>query len=244
MGWPSAAHRPYPPPDRPWSGHMVWSDVLFLHWPVEASALRRAMPPGLPLELRGGVAWLTVAAFVMSEVHPRGLPPLPGHARFPELNVRTYVTMDDRPGVYFFSLDVPRLLAVAGARAIFALNYFLARMSVRSQGGRVHYESHRRVGDPADFRARYDPHGPVRTAAPGTLEHWLTARYCLYSVRRGGTILRAEIHHADWPLRDVDVEIEENTMAAPIELPLGGPELRQWAEPVEVFAWLPERVAR
>jgi uncharacterized protein YqjF (DUF2071 family) len=112
---------------------MVWSDLLFLHWPVEPSRLRPAMPDALPLELRDGVAWLTVAAFVMSEVHPRSLPPFPGHARFPEINVRTYVTMDDRPGVYFFSLDVPRVLAVAGARSVFALNYFLARMAVRSE---------------------------------------------------------------------------------------------------------------
>jgi uncharacterized protein YqjF (DUF2071 family) len=223
---------------------MAWSEVLFLHWPIEPARLRAAMPDGLPLELRDGVAWLSVVAFMMSEVHPRALPPLPGHARFPELNVRTYVTMDDRPGVYFFSLDVPRVLAVAGARAVFALNYFLARMSVRAEDGAVRYESHRRLGEPAGFRARYRSSGPVRTAARDTLEHWLTGRYCLYSVTRGGRILRAEIHHADWSLRDVDVDLEENTMAAPIGLPLAAPELRQWAEPVEVFAWLPERVAR
>jgi uncharacterized protein YqjF (DUF2071 family) len=144
--------------------------------------------------------------------------------------------------VYFFSLDVPRVLAVAGARAVFALNYFLARMSVRSEDGAVDYESHRRVGDPAGFRARYRPRGPVRTPAPGSLEHWLTARYCLYSVTRGGTILCAEIHHADWPLRDVDVDLEENTMAAPIGLGLGAPELLHYADPLEVFGWLPERV--
>ena len=221
---------------------MVWSDLLFLHWPVDPAPLRRAMPEGLPLELRDGVAWLSVAAFVMSEVHPRALPPFPGHARFPEINVRTYVTIDERPGVYFFSLDVPRLLAVVGARAVFALDYFLARMSVRSVDGAIDYESQRRLGEPAGFHARYRPSGPVRTPAPGTLEQWLTARYCLYSVTRGGTILRAEIHHADWPLRDVDVDLEENTMAAPIGIPLAAPDLRQWGEPVEVYAWLPERV--
>lgn len=221
---------------------MVWSDILFLHWPIDPARLRPAMPPGLPLEIRDGVAWLTIAAFVMSEVHPRALPPLPGHARFPEINVRTYVTIDGRPGVYFFSLDVPRVLAVVGARAVLALNYFLAGMSVRSEDGTVHYESRRQVGSPATFRARYRPSGAPASPTPGTLEHWLTERYCLYSVTRRGTILRAEIHHEDWVLRGADVEIEDNTMTAPLGLALSTPELAQYADPVEVLAWLPGRV--
>jgi uncharacterized protein len=244
MSWPPVAHRPYPPPDRPWAGHMVWSDLLFLHWPVEPAALRRAMPPGLRLELRDGVAWLTVAAFRMSEVHPRALPPLPGHARFPEINVRTYVTMDGRPGVYFFSLDVPRVLAVAGARAVFALRYFVARMSVRASDGWVDYESRRLASGPAGFHARYRAAGSLGSPAPGTLEHWLTARYCLYAVRRRGAILRAEIHHADWVLREADVDLVDNSMAAPLGLALDTPELVQYADPLEVFAWWPDRVER
>src|SRR5574340_8511 len=110
------AHRPYPPPtDRPFVMWQNWLELLFAHWPIDPEEMRPYLPPTLTLDTYDGKAWLGIVPFRMSNVRPRFLPPLPWLSFFPELNVRTYVTYDQEPGVWFFSLDAARLLAVWGA---------------------------------------------------------------------------------------------------------------------------------
>src|SRR6266513_4386936 len=171
----------------------TWHDLLFAHWPVETGALRRLIPRDLPLDTFEGRCWVGIAPFHMSHIHAHGLPPLPGLSRFPELNVRTYVTVGDKPSVYFFSLDACNLPAVWAARKFYRLPYFHARMLVSGDEHGISYHS-RRYRSNAELRARYAATGPVQLRQPGTLEHWLTERYCLYTVAKGN-VYRAEIHH-------------------------------------------------
>jgi len=103
-----------------------WHNLLFAHWPVDAALLRRRMPPGLPLDLYDGQAWIGVVPFRMTNVSPRFVPALPWMSEFAEVNVRTYVTVGAKPGVYFFSLDAENALAVAAARSLLHLPYFTA----------------------------------------------------------------------------------------------------------------------
>jgi uncharacterized protein len=203
-----------------------WHDVLFVHWPVDEERLRARVPPPLGLDRFEGQSWLGVVPFRMSHVAPRGMPPVPALSSFPELNVRTYVTVDGRPGVYFFSLDAARLIAVLGARVVFGLPYFMASMRVEvrpTPGGReVRYRSRRRWsrGSPAAFEARYRPTGPMRHPVPGSLEWFLTERYCLYVVNRRSQVRRLEIHHRPWPLQPAEAEVRVNTMASAAGIPL------------------------
>src|SRR5687767_7651829 len=144
-------------PDSPWLMTQSWHDLLFAHWPVDARALRENVPPGLPLDLYDGQAWLGVVPFDMTNVAPRFVPALPGISAFPELNVRTYVTVDGKPGVYFFSLDAESSVAVALARAMLRLPYFTASMDVTRENGWVDYWSERLAVDgaaAAEFEAR------------------------------------------------------------------------------------------
>jgi uncharacterized protein len=199
-----------------------WHDLLFAHWPVPPESLRALVPAGLSIDTLEGRAWLGVIPFRMTGVRPRGVPPLPGISAFPELNVRTYVTAGERPGVLFFSLDAGSRPAVLAARLLFRLPYFRARMSVSTDGAGVAYRSSRvdRRGPPATFVARYGPTGPVTTSTPGSLAHFLTERYCLYTTGRGGRLHRAEVHHAPWPLQPAAATFERNTMAAGLGLTL------------------------
>lgn len=222
-----------------------WTNLLFAHWPVEASVLRALVPAQLPLDTFDGTGWLSIASFYLSHLRPRWLPAVPWLSEFPELNVRTYVSLGGKPGVYFFSLDAGSALAVAGARATYHLPYFNARMTThRDDGGTIAYRSHRtdRRGKPAAFAARYRPVGPVVPSAPGTLDHWLSERYCLYTTD-ARHVYRAEIHHHPWPLQALDAEIETNTMAAAagIVLPSSSPR-RAFAELLDVVVWAPSRV--
>lgn len=219
----------------------TWHDLLFAHWPVELDVLRPLVPAQLPLDTRDGHCWVGVVPFHMSRIHARRLPPLPGLSRFPELNVRTYVTLDDKPGVYFFSLDAANLAAVWAARAAYRLPYFHARMSAEPDGDGIRYDS-RRHRMRAEFRGRYRPVSDVRLREKGSVEHWLSERYCLYTVH-AGRVFRAEIHHRPWPLQDAEAEIETNGVAgaAGIILPRSAP-LLHFARRLDVLIWPLQRI--
>ncbi len=236
------AHRPWPPPDRPWSISQTWSDLLFAHWPVPTSVLRPKVPAGLELDTFDGEAWIAIVPFRMSNVAFRRAPRRQ-RLVFPELNVRTYVVAGDKPGVWFFSLDAASTLAVATARAVFHLPYFRARMHMRDDEGWIGYSSDRFPGAPgARFAGRYQPTGPVYQSAPGTLEHWLTERYCLYAASRTGRIFRGEINHGPWPLQSATAEVAVNTMTAAHGISLSGPPLLHFTRRIDMVAWWPERV--
>jgi uncharacterized protein YqjF (DUF2071 family) len=142
--------------------------------------------------------------------------------------------------VYFFSLDAGNPLAVAAARRLFHLPYHLAAMEVRHADGFVHYRSRRAASDGgcAEFTGRYRPVGPVRTAAPGSLEHFLTERYCLFTIDDTFHLKRVDIHHPPWMLHDAEAIIEANTMAdaAGLRLPSMAPVLHV-ARRQDVVAW-------
>ena len=239
-----SAHRPWPPPSRPWIMTQTWSDLLFAHWRVPAAALRPLLPAGLTLDTFAGEAWVGVIPFAIPHLAPRGAPQRLGLA-FPELNVRTYVTAEGKPGIWFFSLDAASVWAVLAARATYHLPYYRARMRQREHEGWIEYRSRRRhPGAPAAFAGRYRPIGPVYQSVPGTLEDWLTARYCLYAVDRSGRIYRGEINHPPWPLQPAAAEITTNTMAAAHGIDLVGRPLLHFARRVDMVAWWPERLGR
>lgn len=239
------SHRPYPPPSRPWLMRQSWRHVLFAHWEVPVDELRQVLPAVLPLDTYDGRAWLGVVSFHIRGARPRWLPPLPWISHFAELNVRTYVTIGGRPGVYFFSLDASNPVAVRLARLFTHLLYFDAEMSIRLRQGWIEYQSTR--SDPrapgARFRARYRPRGALFQTASGSLEAWLTERYCLYSVDRQGRVFRGEIHHAPWPLQPAEAELDENSMAAPLGISLSQrTPLLHYAEQQDMVAWAVSRV--
>jgi uncharacterized protein YqjF (DUF2071 family) len=220
----------------------TWHDLLFAHWSIDPAVLRPLVPPQLPLDLFQGRCWIGVVPFWMSHIHARGLPPIPGLSRFPELNVRTYVTLADKPGVYFMSLDAASLPAVWAARTFYHLPYFHAKMSSRIENDWIVYSS-RRYSDSAEFHGRYRPTNSAQPRAQGSLEHWLTSRYCLYTVTHDG-VYRAEIHHQPWQLQDADASFEINTVSAVDGIPpLAGTPLLHFSKRLEVLIWPLRRVS-
>jgi uncharacterized protein len=232
----SVAHRPWPLPCGSWVMKQTWHDLLFAHWPLPPEVLRAVVPLQLTLDVFDGHSWLGVVPFHMSGIRARGLPPIPGLSRFPELNVRTYVTYGGKAGVYFFSLDAAHRPAVRAARRFYHLPYFFAEMSSREQQRRIHYRS-RRPQSSAEFRGQYSATSEVRSPEPGSIEHFLTERYCLYTTHRN-RVYRCEIHHPPWPLQDAEAELETNTMAAAagISLPRSNP-LLHFSRRQDVLIW-------
>jgi len=228
---------------------MRWTDLLFAHWPLPASELSPLIPDGFAIDVYEGTAWVGVVPFRMENTRLRGLPPVPGTDRFPEANVRTYVTeaKSGHPGVFFFSLDAANPLAVAGARAWYRLPYFFAKMSIDADGtGGWRYRSKRLFSSRrAVLCSTYRSCGREKTlppAKPGSIEHFLTERYALFTRSRGRS-LRADIHHRQWVLEPAEAEFADLAVAAAqgIKLPDTKP-LLHYSRERDVLAWPPRAV--
>jgi uncharacterized protein YqjF (DUF2071 family) len=236
----ATSHRPWPVPDAPWVLKQSWNDLMFAHWRVARDRLRELVPSDLEIDTFDNEAWVGVTPFRLTDMSPRGIPPLPWVSSFDEINVRTYVVRDGIPGVYFFSLDANSAIAVAGASSVFHLPYFLADIQVDNDRGRLSYTSRRQQGAVAQFSAQYSADGPLFESQAGTLEHWLTERYCLYTHDSARQAYRVEIHHVPWQLQTAEADITINTMAEAAGLRCAAmAPLLHFARRMDVITWLP-----
>ena len=232
------SHRLWPVPHYPWTMKQTWSDLLFAHYPIEYEALRKLVPECLPLDSYNGVYWVGVVPFRMSGVRLRGLPPVPGTDKFPELNVRTYVTLNGKPGVYFFSLDAANWPAVKGAKMLYHLPYWHADMEINTSDNDVVFKSTRRNEAEIGLACSYRPTSePFQTTA-GSLEEWMVERYCFYTLNRSGIPLRCDILHEPWIIQTAEAEFSYHTILSNqgIEVASTKPTLH-FAKKIEVRAW-------
>lgn len=239
------SHRPYPLAEGPWVMRQTWSNLLFAHWSVPVALVRQLVPERLELDLFEGQAYVGVVPFEMRHVAPRHLPPVPWLSYFPELNVRLYVQYKGQPGVYFLSLDAGNAVAVWVARTLYHLPYYNAVMHSTEMGEGVKYVSDRRDsrGKNCGFEAFYKPTGAVFASQKGTLEHFLTERYCLYTTW-DGALYRGEIQHLPWPLQRAYAEFGRNNMTAPFGMSLEGEPHLLFARSIDTIEWPIALVAR
>lgn len=223
------------PPGRPVM-RQRWSNLLFLHWPVDPEVIRCHLPAGLEVDLFDDQAWLGVVPFAMERVHPVGLPPLPWVSWFLELNVRTYVhDASGRPGVWFFSLDCNQPIAVEVARRFFHLPYYHARMSAEFRNGEIVYSS-RRKGSDGVSRFHYRRPVNAEPAREQSLEWFLVERYLLFTADRAGKIRSGRVHHPPYRIEEAkcsewsSLPVEEDGLGRIT----GPPASMLVAEPVDV----------
>jgi uncharacterized protein YqjF (DUF2071 family) len=221
-----------------------WDELTFLHWSFEPEAVQRLLPAGLTVETFEDRAWVGLVPFFLRVGLPR-VRSVPWFSRFAETNVRTYVTgPDGRRGIWFFSLDAARLGAVVVARATYRIPYFWTRLRIERDGTRITYRARRRWPGPrgASSLASIDV-GPRFTAEELTeRDHFLTARWALFSAPRSG-LGYALAFHDPWPLhRATALEVDDGLLrAAGLPQPEGAP-LVHYSPSVEVRIGWPERV--
>jgi uncharacterized protein len=207
---------------RPWIMAQTWHDLLFAHWPLDSSQMSHLIPGGVELDTFEGQAWVGVVLFRLSGVRLRGLPPMPLVSGFPEVNVRTYVRLGEQHGVYFLSLDADNRLATILARPWFHLAYHYAHIRQKSVADRLYFASKRseRYQPQAEIATVYAPCSRAFASCPGSLEQWLTERYCFFA-RTNDMLLCCEIDHSPWQLQQARASFPKNTLALAhgIELP-------------------------
>lgn len=219
--------------------HQKWGKLLFMHWRVEEELLRPLIPAALEIDTFDGSAWIAIVPFTMWDIRalPPFIPPVPGLSSMHELNVRSYVHLDRVPGVWFFSLDCNSAVAVLGARTFFFLPYFNAKIKLDQQDQTINYSLNRTDEPHTDFRASWTIGERLNNSQPGSLEFFLTERYCLYC-ERYGEIFRARIYHEPWPLQKASLSSFDSTMIESHGLPTpSGNPLLHHAEELSVDIW-------
>jgi uncharacterized protein YqjF (DUF2071 family) len=221
-----------------------WNDLLFVHWRVPPEAVQQRLPQGVRVDTWDGAAWVGVVAFRMERVGLGRGGGVPYLGSFPEVNVRTYVRgPDGRPGVWFDSLDISRLLPAIVARSTYGLPYMWARMSIRADDQVRTYKSRRRWGGPS---AKLDACAEIAEEIPrgevSSLERFLTCRWGLYSTSVG-RLVYAAVEHPEWPLHRATLTRLDETLSAAVGYPAAEePPLVHWSPGVAVRIGRPRRV--
>jgi uncharacterized protein YqjF (DUF2071 family) len=236
----TTAHRSWPLPAGPWRYYQEWNDVLFLHWAVDADLVRDLIPASLELETFNGKAWISIVAFTMQKIRPRYLPFFKPVSDFHEINVRTYVTRDGKPGVYFINIEAQKTLSVLLSRSLSGLPYEKSLIK-RSRVGATHTYSSVNAAKGFKLHAVYEV--PDQAYERTALDHFLAERYCLYVVHQG-RMVRYHTHHLEWGLQHVnikhlDLQYKLGNLEMNKELP---PLLAHYSKGVQVVAWGKERV--
>ncbi len=235
------SHRPFLLENLNWMISQEWHHTLFVHWPVPASSIREHVPPELEIDTFKGWAWIGIVPFQVKNMRGRYIPSLPFFSSYMEVNVRTYVKFGERSGVYFFSLDANHLLAVTGAKLVFGLAYKQAKIQFRIN----EYIEIKSIRVPssdksAKLKVNYRPETEVFFSEQGTLEHWLTERYCLWT-RRGSKLFRGDIHHTKWELQRAQAELLQDILIPFVDQRfLQAPPLLHYNKYKKAFFWPPQ----
>jgi uncharacterized protein YqjF (DUF2071 family) len=232
-------HRPYPLPSGPWTFYQEWNQSLFLHYKVPAAVIQPLIPGEVNLDTFEGQAWVSLVAFTMQNIRPAWLPPVSVVSDFHEINLRTYVVRDDRPGVYFLSMEASKKLSVWISKALSGLPYENAAMHRNRQNDVHRYASkHARKDFFLDTAYTIDTIAYQKTA----LDIWLTERYGLY-LDKGSALYRFDVHHKEWPVNKVNIQqLKLQYKVGELVITGSDPYLAHYSAGVQVFSWPRQRI--
>lgn len=203
------------------SASQRWSNLVFIHWRVDAADVAPLLPAGLRPDEFDGSSWVGLIPFVLDQATVFGSPPVPYFGNFVEVNVRLYaVDAEGRRGVVFVSLEASRLAAVLAARALFHIPYMWSRTKLaypdQASAPELHspllkYTSVRHGAARAHTTIVARPSAVPVVADP--LADFLTARWALFTSIRG-RLIHLRNHHEPWQLFTADLVQLNDTLLA------------------------------
>ena len=194
------------------SSSQRWSNLMFLHWRVDAALVAPLLPEGLQPDEFDGTSWVGLIPFVLDRATVFGSPPIPYFGTFVEVNVRLYaVDANGHRGVVFVSLEASRLAAVLAARALFSIPYMWSRTRLEVAAGEYRYTSRRHLAAGAHTDIVVRP--TTRPVVGDPLADFLTARWALFTRTRGHTV-NLRNHHEPWGLFEAELMTLDDTLLA------------------------------
>ncbi|MBS4202106.1 DUF2071 domain-containing protein [Bacillus sp. FJAT-49732] len=233
-------HRPYPIPSKKWIMRQKWSNVFFMHWPIQPELLQPYIPSSIEVDTYDGFAWLGVIIFNIDGIYLRGFPPVSFRPAFPEINLRTYVKCDNKPGIYFLSLDVDDWTSYTLAKRWLNVPYHPAKISIQKNVDTFHYESLRMGSSntPIVCKGSFTPQSNIFHPNSDTIDHWLSERYCFFSNDQRSNMYCLDIHHHPWPLQKADAVIKKNDLFKPFSFHLEDEKpILHFSQGVEALIW-------
>ncbi len=198
----------------PWFAQQEWENILFIHWPVPSDEIEQLLPRSFKLDKFAQMAWIGFVLFRAKNSRLRGIPKLLSYPSFIQLNVRTYVKYGQERGVYFFSQDASRKLAVKGAK-LCSLPFRQAMMSYQEKNDTFIFKSER-TEKKTPFAKCEITYTPIKRLFPSKeepLAFWFTERYCIWLKSKKGMIMKAPILHEHWKLKEVKYDISFEGLA-------------------------------
>jgi uncharacterized protein YqjF (DUF2071 family) len=228
-------HRPFPIPNGRWRYYQEWNNVLFLHWKVPVEILRDLVPSKFQLDQFEGNCYVSLVAFTMEKIRPRGLPAVGFVSKFGEVNLRTYIDNDNKKGVYFLSMEAEKFISGFIAKSVSGLPY---KKSMIKQGDNSYQSTNTQKG--FHLNAAFDIKETLTHKSE--LDKWLTERYCLYFDYRN-RFYRYDVHHKEWEIKKVELkQLSLSYTVGHLRLTEKDPWLAHYSPGVKVLAWEKERL--
>lgn len=229
----SISNRQYPLPEKKWKYFQEWHDTIFLHWELPVYFLQEYIPEEIELDTFNKMAWVSLVAFEVKNMRLRNVPSIPYVSNFQEINLRTYVVKDGKPGIYMFSIETDKLIEVLLTRVFIGLPYKKATMKRTPK---------KLVSRNKALNQRLDVTiGKTRPLTEKTnLDFWLTERHSLYETC-GNKICRFDIHHKQWELKDLKVSVNDLVYTAGKYSLSTFPDKIHYAEKLDVVLWGKEK---
>lgn len=222
-------NRSSPLPERSWKYFQRWNNTLFLHWQCPVDAFRAFVPESLEIDTFEDSAWISLVVFSVKKLRVNGFPWLPYLSEFEEINLRTYVLKDGIRGIYMFSIEANKFIAILMTRLFIGLPYMKSKISrrdcvVNSTNTNKNYS----------LQVSYKP-GPAINKMP--IDYWLTERHSLYEVINN-TLNRFDIHHIEWDLKMPIMNIDKlKYHAGNVNLTDRQHDLAHYGADIKVLLW-------
>jgi uncharacterized protein YqjF (DUF2071 family) len=149
---------------------------------------------------------------------------MPGFSNLLEANLRTYVQLGDRPGIWFLDVLADNRWAIQIARRLTPMPYAKADVAyVRNCGGyqfeirasegetRMSGSAARTLASAATELTVHFQTGHEQPVVAGSLDEWLVERYRLYIRGRNG-LMQADVVHPPWTIQETHLARFSNTI--------------------------------
>lgn len=226
--------RPWSIPQQKWEYYQEWNDVLFLHFIVSFDELRSLVPENLILDDFNQQYFVSIVCFKMEKIRPINFPSFPLISDFHEINIRTYIKNDDKPGVYFLSIEAAKTISAKIAKILSGLPYEKSNIKRTSN---AYINLNKRTNNTLNISFKVE-----EKLAKDAMKDWLTERYCLY-LEQNKNLFRYEIQHQEWELNNTEIlEIKLNYKIGNLNFSGDNLYACQYAKGVKVLSWPKEKL--